>query len=70
MPKIEYPGRFGKDGSLIGIKCIKTIKYRECFLYIPYKLLISVDLAYKVPEIKEIIEKHELFNKETNKEHE
>ena len=49
MPKIEYPGYFGEDGSLVGVKCVENIEYREGFLYIPYKLLITVDMARNEP---------------------
>jgi len=60
-PKLEYPARFGHDGSLVGVGCIAPIEYREAFLFIPYKLLITVDAALKTPELAPVFEEEPMF---------
>jgi hypothetical protein len=40
MPKLEYPAYF--DGGLLGTKVKEDIEHREAYLYVPYKLMISV----------------------------
>ena len=62
-PKIQFPGKF--DNGLIGIKCVERIEYREAYLYVPYKCLITTNIAEKVPQLKKIIDKYPLFSKES-----
>jgi hypothetical protein len=40
MPKLHYPAYF--ENGLIGARCKEDIQHREAFLYIPYKMLLSV----------------------------
>lgn len=40
QPKLEYPAYF--EGGLLGVRCKEDIEHREGFLYVPYKMLISV----------------------------
>ena len=40
MPKIEYPAYF--DNGLVGARCEEEIEHREAFLFVPYKMLLSV----------------------------
>ena len=40
MPKLQYPATF--EGGLIGTKVTKDILHREVYLYVPYKMIISV----------------------------
>ena len=40
MPKLEYPATF--EGGLIGTRCKEDIQHREAYLFVPYKMLLSV----------------------------
>ena len=40
MPKVDFPAYF-EDG-LMGLKAKEDIQHREVFLYVPYKMIISV----------------------------
>ena len=60
-PKLEYPAKFGHDGQLVGVKCTSPIKYREAFMFIPYKLLMTMDKALNTPDLKTIFEKEYIF---------
>ena len=40
MPKLEFPAYF-EDG-LVGIRVKEDIEHREAFIYVPYKMMISV----------------------------
>ena len=40
MPKLHYPAYF--ENGLIGARCKDDIQHREAFLYVPYKMLLSV----------------------------
>ena len=65
MPKIEYPAYF-EDG-LVGMKCVQDIDHREIFIYIPYKVLISVKDTKSHPILKQIIEENpEMFVEDTD----
>ena len=46
--------------------CTEEIEYREAYIYIPYKILITLDQAYRNPTLKEIIDKYPIFKKESN----
>ena len=59
MPKLEYPSLF--EGDLLGAKCIEDIKYREAFLCVPFKMIISVGKAMKHPVLGQIIEANSIF---------
>ena len=41
MPKLEYPAYF--EGGLLGTKVTEDIEHREAYLYVPYKMLLSVN---------------------------
>ena len=41
MPKIEYPAWF--EGGLLGAKVIEDIQHREAYIYVPYKLIITLE---------------------------
>jgi len=43
MPKIQFPAIF--QNGLVGGKCKEDIEHREGFLYVPYKMLITVKKA-------------------------
>ena len=47
FPKLEYPAYF-EDG-LIGVRALDKIEHRESFLAIPYKFLMTVQMAQKHP---------------------
>ena len=40
MPKLEYPAYF--ENGLEGTRCKEDIEHREAFLFVPYKMMISV----------------------------
>jgi hypothetical protein len=40
MPKLQYPAIY--DGGLIGTKVTADILHREVYIYVPEKLIISV----------------------------
>ena len=41
MPKLEYPAKF--ENGLVGIKCKEDIEHREAFIFVPFKIIISVN---------------------------
>lgn len=52
MNKVEYPASFN---GLVGVSCKETIKHREAFMFIPYKMLLSVGKAKNHRVIGKII---------------
>ena len=63
MPKLEYPADFG--GGLLGARCKEDIQHREVYLYIPYKMLISVKQTKEHAVLAAIIDAHpEVFGEE------
>ena len=61
MPKSEYPGHFG-DG-LVGLRCVEDIQHREAYLYVPYKMMITISKVLKDPVLAPIIESNpDLFH--------
>ena len=57
MPKLEYPGYF--EGGLVGVRATEPIEYRECYLAVPYKLLLTVESAKNHPVLRPIIEEND-----------
>ena len=47
MPKIQYPAEF--EQGLLGLKCTQQVEHREGFLYVPYKMLMSLRKAKSHP---------------------
>jgi hypothetical protein len=65
MPKLQYPAYF--DGGLLGIKCTEDIEHHEGYLYVPFKMVLSVQKAYRHPVLKQIIDENpDCFDKKTN----
>jgi hypothetical protein len=58
---LKYPGRFGDDGDIIGVGCVAPIEFREAYLFIPFKLLLTLEGARRIPELKPIIEAEAIF---------
>ena len=56
MPKLEYPAIF-EDG-LLGVKCKETINHREAFLYVPFKMMMSVKDTLEHPILGVICGNH------------
>jgi len=56
MPKLEYPAYF--EGGLLGVSCKEDIEHREVYLYVPYKMMMSVKGTQEHPVLGEIIKKH------------
>jgi hypothetical protein len=49
MSKLDYPATF--DQGLVGVKAKKDIEHREAFLYVPFKMLITMELVHNHPEV-------------------
>lgn len=61
MPKLDYPATF--DGGLLGVRASADIKHREAFLYVPFKMLITLEYARKHSALGEVIrENPQLFH--------
>jgi len=61
MPKIAYPCDFN---GLTGARCTADIEHREGFLYVPFKMLLSVGKAMNHPVVGKIIQENpHLFSK-------
>ena len=58
-PKVKHAAVFEK--GITGVKALAAIESREAFLYIPYKCLITMSMVDKIPELKEIVDKYEMF---------
>ena len=63
MPKLQYPAEF--DGGLLGIKCMEEIKHREAYLYVPFKMVLSLKKANNHPVINQIMKENpDIFSKD------
>ena len=63
IPKLEYPAMF--DHGLVGVRAREDIEHREAFLYVPFKLLITMELAHNHPIIGHVFkENKQIFTKE------
>ena len=40
MPKLEYPAVF--ENGLVGVRCKEEIKHREAYMYVPFKMMLSI----------------------------
>ena len=64
FPGQEYPSYFN-DGTLIGVRAIEPIQYRQAYLKVPYNCLMTVAEAQMHPELAPIIRSTpELFSEE------
>ena len=54
MPKLEYPAIF--ENGLIGIRIKEDIANREAYLYVPYKMSITVSKILENPILRPIID--------------
>lgn len=57
MDKIEFPAVFG--GGLVGSRAKEDIGHNEAFVYIPSKILLTVERARSHPEIGHIFNNHD-----------
>lgn len=65
MPKIEFPAYF--DDGLLGVKCTDDIHHREAYLFVPYKLMMTVKATQEHPILGTICENHpECFEEDTS----
>ena len=53
MPKCEYPAYF--ENGLLGVRAKEPIKNREAFIYIPFKLLFTLNKVENNPILSKII---------------
>ena len=53
MPKCKYPAFF--ENGLVGVECVEDIQHREPYVYIPYKMLITVKHTIEHPILGPII---------------
>ena len=44
---------------------MEPIQYREAYLYVPYKLLLTTELAERNPELAKIMEQYDIFKAES-----
>lgn len=51
FPKVTYPDFF--DGGLVGGRVNAPIHHREAFLYVPYKVIISLDKCFRDENLKD-----------------
>ena len=56
MPKLEYPAFF--EGGLLGVRCKEDINHREVYLYVPYKMLMSVKSTQDHSVLAEVLKAH------------
>ena len=65
MPKLEYPAIFDK---VVGIKVTEDIPNREAFMFVPYKMIYTLEkVILKNQILVDIIKKNpNLFNIEIN----
>lgn len=63
MPKLEFPAFF--DDGLLGVRCKEDINHREAYLFVPYKMKLSVKNTIEHPILGPIISAHpEAFEEE------
>ena len=63
MPKLEYPAVF--EQGLLGVRAKEPIKHREAFLFVPFKMLITLELAQEHPIIGHVYKENpQLFTKD------
>ena len=55
MPHLRYPVFFGE---LCGMRYTKDIEHKEGFIYVPYKMLMTVNKALNHPVIGKIIDQN------------
>jgi len=64
-PKIEYPGFF--SGGLVGAKAKEPINHREAFLFVPQKVIISLDKCLNHEIVGKIYEQNpQIFSKDND----
>ena len=56
MPKLEFPAFF--ENGLLGVKCKEDIEHREAYLYVPYKMKLSVKQTQDHPILGPVIKAH------------
>ena len=65
MPKLEYPAIFQDD--LIGVRCTQDIEHREAYLFVPYKMLLSVKKTVNHKVLSPILlDNPKLFDEDEN----
>ena len=65
MPKLEYPVYF--ENGLKGMRCKEDIEHREVFLFVPYRMMFTIEATQNIEALKPIIEAHpKAFKKEEN----
>ena len=63
QPKLEYPAYF--ENGLVGVRCKEDILNREAYLYVPFKMLISVSKVQNHNVLGPIVLEHpECFDEE------
>ena len=63
MPKLEYPAVF--EQGLLGVRAKESIEHREAFLFVPFKMLITLELAQEHPIIGHVYKENpQLFTKD------
>ena len=62
-PKLEYPAYF--ENGLMGVRCKEDIQNREAYLYVPYKMMLSITKVQNDSILGPIVFEHpECFDEE------
>lgn len=65
MPKCEWPVTF--ENGLIGVRAREIIENREAYIFVPYKMLFSVEKVHLNPVLRPILhENGHLFTKKAD----
>ena len=57
MPKLQYPAYFD-NGELLGVKCLEQIEHREAYMFVPLKMVMSLQKAWEHPVLGKIIDEN------------
>lgn len=65
MPKVEYPVQF--ENGVVGVRCTQDIENREAYMFIPYKMMISLTKIKENKVLGPIIKEYpKSFEKDEN----
>ena len=53
MPSVQFPATF--ENGVTGLRCLKKIEHREAFMFVPKKMMYTVDHVINNPVLKSII---------------
>jgi len=56
QPKLEYPAYF--ENGLVGVRCKEDILNREAYLYVPFKMMLSISKVQNDTVLGPIVLEH------------